>query len=230
MAAAPAASVSATCRSPGKLHTEGLATLPFDLLTEHEAYDRRNVFEIAMLGGRMVDAIRFARSDPELSRFPIGLFGASTGAAAALVASAEMLQDVSVVLSRGGRPDLAGGALPHIHAATLLFVGGNDDAVLKLNRRAFNACEKRLNIVPGATHLFEEPGALDKVVELAGDWFNSHFDAIAPAGVTQTPSCSLFREAGIPVVAGIACVLEAPGSRVRSVSHVDWSWRWWLKS
>jgi hypothetical protein len=94
MAAAPAASVSATCGSPGKLHTEGLATLPFDLLTEHEAYDRRNVFEVATLGGRMVDAIRFARSDPELSRFPIGLFGASTGAAAALIASAEMLQDV----------------------------------------------------------------------------------------------------------------------------------------
>jgi pimeloyl-ACP methyl ester carboxylesterase len=164
-----------------QLHAQELATLLFDLLTEHEAYDRRNVFDVTMLGGRMVDAVRFVLSDPELSRLPIGLFGASTGAAAALVAAAKLPQDVSAVVSRGGRPDLAGGALPHVRAATLLIVGGNDNAVLKLNRRAFDTltCEKRLDIVPGATHLFEEPGALDKVVELAGDWFNSHFDAIA---------------------------------------------------
>jgi dienelactone hydrolase len=164
-----------------QLQVRGLATLLFDLLTEHEAYDRRNVFDIAMLGGRMVEAVRFARAEPALSQLPIGLFGSSTGAAAALVAAAELPQDISAIVSRGGRPDLAADALPHVDAATLLIVGGNDDAVIGLNRHAFHAltCEKRLDIVPGATHLFEEPGALDKVIELAADWFSSHFDAIS---------------------------------------------------
>jgi pimeloyl-ACP methyl ester carboxylesterase len=164
-----------------QLHAQELATLLFDLLTEHEAYDRRNVFDVTMLGGRVVDAVRFARSDPVLSRLPIALFGASTGAAAALVAAARLPEEIAAVVSRGGRPDLAGSALPQVRAATLLIVGGKDDAVLELNRRAFDAltCEKRLDIVPGATHLFEEPGALNKVVELAGDWFTSHFGATA---------------------------------------------------
>jgi dienelactone hydrolase len=164
-----------------QLQTQGLATLLFDLLTEQEAYDRRNVFDVAMLGGRMVEAVRFARSEPALARLPIGLFGASTGAAAALVAAARLPQGVAAVVSRGGRPDLAGGALSHVRAATLLIVGGKDPAVIDMNRQALDAltCEKRLEIVPGATHLFEEPGALDRVLELAGRWFSSHFEAIA---------------------------------------------------
>jgi dienelactone hydrolase len=162
-----------------QLEVRGLGTLLLDLLTEHEAYDRRNVFDIPLLAGRMVEAVRFARADAELSSLPIGLFGASTGAAAALVAAAQLPQEVAAVVSRGGRPDLAGPALSQVRAATLLVVGGADYGVIDLNRDAFAAltCEKRLEIVPGATHLFEEPGTLDKVVDLAAQWFNAHFEA-----------------------------------------------------
>jgi pimeloyl-ACP methyl ester carboxylesterase len=162
-----------------QLEVRGLGTLLLDLLTEHEAYDRRNVFDIPLLAGRMVEAVRFARADAELSSLPIGLFGASTGAAAALVAAAQLPQEVAAVVSRGGRPDLAGPALSQVRAATLLIVGGADYGVIDLNRDAFAAltCEKRLEIVPGATHLFEEPGTLDKVVDLAAQWFNAHFEA-----------------------------------------------------
>ncbi|MFZ1104879.1 MAG: dienelactone hydrolase family protein [Hyphomicrobiaceae bacterium] len=160
-----------------ELEVRGLGTLLLDLLTEREAYDRRNVFDIPLLAGRMVEAVRFARSDPELSSLPIGLFGASTGAAAALVAAAQLPQEVAAVVSRGGRPDLADTALKQVRAATLLIVGGADYGVIELNRDAFDVltCEKRLEIVPGATHLFEEPGTLDKVVDLAAQWFNTHF-------------------------------------------------------
>ena len=162
-----------------ELEVRGLGTLLLDLLTEREAYDRRNVFDIPLLAGRMVEAARFARSDAELSSLRIGLFGASTGAAAALVAAAQLPQEVAAVVSRGGRPDLAGPALKQVRAATLLIVGGADPGVIELNRDAFAVltCEKRLEIVSGATHLFEEPGTLDKVVELAAQWFNAHFQA-----------------------------------------------------
>jgi dienelactone hydrolase len=161
-----------------ELEVRGLGTLLLDLLTEREAYDRQNVFDIPLLAGRMVEAVRFARSDTELSSLRIGLFGASTGAAAALVAAAQLPQEVAAVVSRGGRPDLAGTALSQVRAATLLIVGGADYGVIELNRDALDmlTCEKRLEIVPGATHLFEEPGALDKVVDLAAQWFNAHFE------------------------------------------------------
>jgi dienelactone hydrolase len=162
-----------------ELEVRGLGTLLLDLLTEREAYDRRNVFDIPLLAGRMVEAVRFARGDTELSSLRIGLFGASTGAAAALVAAARLPQEVAAVVSRGGRPDLAGDALKQVRAATLLIVGGADYGVIELNRDAFAVltCEKKLEIVPGATHLFEEPGTLDKVVDLAAQWFNAHFEA-----------------------------------------------------
>jgi pimeloyl-ACP methyl ester carboxylesterase len=162
-----------------ELEVRGLGTLLLDLLTEREAYDRRNVFDIPLLAARMVEAVRFARGDTELSSLRIGLFGASTGAAAALVAAARLPQEVAAVVSRGGRPDLAGDALKQVRAATLLIVGGADYGVIELNRDAFAVltCEKKLEIVPGATHLFEEPGTLDKVVDLAAQWFNAHFEA-----------------------------------------------------
>jgi dienelactone hydrolase len=161
-----------------QLEARGLGTLLLDLLTEREAYDRRNVFDIPLLAGRMVEAVRFARSDTQLSSLRIGLFGASTGAAAALVSAAQLPQEVAAVVSRGGRPDLAGTALSQVHAATLLIVGGADYGVIELNRDALDVltCEKKLEIVPGATHLFEEPGTLDKVVDLAAQWFNAHFE------------------------------------------------------
>jgi dienelactone hydrolase len=161
-----------------QLQEQGLGTLLLDLLTEHEAYDRRNVFDIPLLAGRMIEAVRFARSDTELSNLRIGLFGASTGAAAALVAAAQLPQEVAAVVSRGGRPDLAGTALKQVRAATLLIVGGADYGVNQLNREAVDvlSCEKRLEIIPGATHLFEEPGTLDKVVDLTAQWFNAHFE------------------------------------------------------
>jgi dienelactone hydrolase len=171
--------------SPRNLHVarqlqeQGLGTLLLDLLTEYETYRRHNVFDIPLLAGRMIEAVRFARSDTKLSSLRIGLFGASTGAAAALVAAAQLPQEVAAVVSRGGRPDLAGAAIKQVRAATLLIVGGADYGVIELNRDAFDVltCEKQLEIVPGATHLFEEPGTLDKVVELAAHWFNAHFEA-----------------------------------------------------
>lgn len=154
-----------------------IATLLFDLLSEAEARDRANVFDIPLLGARMGEALHWARAQPELAGLPIGLFGASTGAAAALTAAAEAPADVAVVVSRGGRPDLAGPALARVQAPTLLIVGGEDHVVIGLNEQACRAlrCEHRLVIVPGATHLFEEPGTLDRVVDLAGDWFEAHF-------------------------------------------------------
>jgi dienelactone hydrolase len=155
------------------LNARGLATLLFDLLTEDEAEDRRNVFDIPLLGARVADAVAWARADARTAALPIGLFGASTGAAAALTAAAEAPGDMAAVVSRGGRPDLAAGALEEVRAPVLLIVGGADREVLALNRaaQARLRCESRLAVVPGATHLFEEPGALEAVVALAGDWF-----------------------------------------------------------
>jgi dienelactone hydrolase len=151
-------------------------TLLFDLLTEREAADRRNVFDIPLLGSRVADAVTWVRKDHDTAHLAVGLFGASTGAAAALVAAAQAPDGVAAVVSRGGRPDLAGAFLPRVRAPTLLIVGGADHGVIELNEQALAqlTCEKRLEIVPGATHLFEEPDTLDEVVELAADWFQRH--------------------------------------------------------
>jgi len=162
-----------------QLGARGLATLLFDLLTEAEATDRGNVFDIPLLSDRMVEAVRWARAQPGLAPLPVGLFGSSTGAAAALVAAARMPDEVAAVVSRGGRPDLAGTALAEVRAPTLLLVGGEDHVVIGLNEEASGElrCPHRLVPVPGATHLFEEPGTLDQVVDLAADWFAAHFEA-----------------------------------------------------
>ena len=154
----------------------GLATLLFDLLTDPEAADRANVFDIPLLAARVAEAVGWARAEPRLAGLGIGLFGASTGAAAALVAAADRPDDVGAVVSRGGRPDLAGAALERVAAPTLLIVGGADDGVIDLNQQAYARlrCEKRLAIVPGATHLFEEPGTLEAVMGLAAEWFTAH--------------------------------------------------------
>jgi putative phosphoribosyl transferase len=158
------------------LRPTGLATLLFDLLTDEESTDRANVFDIELLAGRLAMATAWARQREELGRLPIGYFGASTGAAAALVAAAGSPDAIGAIVSRGGRPDMAGPVLGKVRAPTLLIVGGDDPAVLELNREALAQlrCEKELQIVPGATHLFEEPGALDQVVELARRWFDDH--------------------------------------------------------
>jgi dienelactone hydrolase len=169
------------------LNNAGLATLLFDLLTpEEEAIDlrtREHRFNIGLLAERLVHATKWAKQQQQTRDLPIGYFGSSTGGGAALVAAAEIPQDVGAVVSRGGRPDLAGDALPKVQAPTLLIVGGNDDIVIELNEQARDRmrCEVKLEIVPGATHLFEEPGALEKVAELASDWFVNHIGA-APAG------------------------------------------------
>ena len=156
---------------------DGLATLLFDLLTVEEAHDRRNVFDIELLARRLLMATAWIRQDAETHGLPIGYFGASTGAAAALVAEAAHEGPVAAIVSRGGRPDLAGQALSAVEAPTLLIVGGDDVEVLALNRAALAAlrCAKQLVIVPGATHLFEEPGTLEAVVEHARGWFLKHF-------------------------------------------------------
>jgi putative phosphoribosyl transferase len=159
-----------------QLHARGLATLLFDLLTDDEALDRRNVFDIPLLARRLGEAIEWQRSLTEIARVPTGLFGASTGAAAALIAAATQGDRVSAVVSRGGRPDLAGPALPLVRAPTLLIVGGADHEVLELNREAAAqmTCEHALRVVPGATHLFEEPGTLETVAKVAADWLALH--------------------------------------------------------
>jgi putative phosphoribosyl transferase len=158
------------------LVARGFATLLFDLLLVEEAQDRRNVFDIALLAARLEEAIAWASRQSEFGDLPIGLFGASTGAAAALLAAAHETATISAVVSRGGRPDLAAEALPYVRASTLLIVGGFDAEVLQLNRWALQQlrCEARLDVVPGATHLFEEPGTLEQVAEIAGFWFAEH--------------------------------------------------------
>ena len=158
------------------LVARGLATLLFDLLRPEESEHRRNVFDIGLLATRLEEAIAWASRLTEVGDLPVGLFGASTGAAAALVAAAQEPASIAAVVSRGGRPDLAAEALPHVKAPTLLIVGGDDDEVLELNRWALRRlrCEARLDVVPGATHLFEEPGTLEQVAQIAGDWFVDH--------------------------------------------------------
>ena len=160
------------------LNQAGLGTLLFDLLTPEEesvdVYTRTHRFDIGLLAERLVYATEWAKQQrPDLR---IGYFGASTGGGAALVAAAELSNEVGAVVSRGGRPDLAGAALPKVKAPTLLIVGEKDDVVIDLNEqaRAQMKCECKIDIVPGATHLFEEPGALEKVAKSAADWFNRH--------------------------------------------------------
>jgi pimeloyl-ACP methyl ester carboxylesterase len=175
------------------LNDARLATLLFDLLTpEEEAIDLMVPdlrFNIGLLAERLVGATDWLKNLAELRDLPVGYFGASTGAAAALVAAAERPEAVRAVVSRGGRPDLAGEALRRVRAATLLIVGGDDEPVVSMNRAAFAQLrtEKRLVIIPGATHLFEEPGALDEVARLAREWFQLHLlDAAARATTPRT--------------------------------------------
>jgi putative phosphoribosyl transferase len=160
------------------LQKGGLATLLFDLLTaEEERIDVRTAhlrFDIALLARRLSEATAWLKQDADTRELLVGYFGASTGAAAALVAAAQRPDDVFAVVSRGGRPDLAGASLPLVKASTLLIVGGEDTPVIEMNQDAFRQLhmeEKKLEIVPGATHLFEEPGTLEKVASLARDWF-----------------------------------------------------------
>jgi len=164
----------------GELRNTGLATLLFDLLTEkEEAVDevtRELRFDIDLLAERMVTATEWVKRTPDIAALNLGYFGASTGAAAALVAAATLPDEVAAVVSRGGRPDLAAPHLGSVKAPTLLIVGGWDEPVIEMNRSAMArmSCEKELVIVPGATHLFEEPGKLEEVARLASDWFAHH--------------------------------------------------------
>ncbi|KOV11095.1 DeoR faimly transcriptional regulator [Streptomyces sp. XY431] len=168
-----------------ELNRAGLATFLFDLLTEDEEPDRRKVFDVSLLGARLTDVARALPGDPAIgppsgAPLPLGLFGASTGAAAALWTAARLGDGVAAVVSRGGRPDLAGPrTLAAVTAPTLLIVGGRDHEVIDLNRRAREhlRCESEVAVVPHAGHLFEEPGTLDRVAELARDWFVEHSGA-----------------------------------------------------
>lgn len=158
------------------LEEGGLATLLLDLLEEEEAEDRDKVFDIELLAERLQSAAHWLRQEPETRALPLGFFGASTGAGAALVAAACDPEAVRAVVSRGGRPDLALTFLPKVQAPTLLIVGGHDDVVIELNEMALRLmhCPREMVIVPGATHLFEEPGALEEVARLARTWFVRH--------------------------------------------------------
>lgn len=159
-----------------ELNRRGIATLLFDLLTRDEEASRENVFDVELLGDRLEHTTRWLLEQPLARGLVPCYFGASTGAAAALAAAAQLGSVVRAVVSRGGRPDLAGTQLPRVDSPTLLIVGGDDGAVLELNRRALAelTCERKLAIIRGASHLFEEPGTLERVAELAGDWLASH--------------------------------------------------------
>jgi putative phosphoribosyl transferase len=165
-----------------RLNEAGLATLLMDLLTpEEEAVDAQTAdlrFDIPMLARRLVAAVDSVLATPATRSLPVGLFGASTGGGAALVAAAQRPRAVAAVVSRGGRPDLAEDALRYVRAPTLLIVGGEDSIVIHLNQQAMRqmVCRNRLEIVPAAGHLFEEPGALEQVARLAGEWFRSYLD------------------------------------------------------
>jgi predicted alpha/beta-hydrolase family hydrolase len=165
------------------LRQAGLATLLFDLLSDEEAADRAKVFDIRLLAERLRHATDWVCQDAETGALRIGYFGASTGAGAALVADALSKTEIGAIVSRGGRPDLAEDALPEVRAPTLLIVGSLDTMVLELNQAALARldCEKQLVVVPGATHLFEEPGTLDQVIALAQKWFTDHLAAVEQA-------------------------------------------------
>lgn len=176
-----------------ELNDAGFATLLFDLLTEEEeredAVTRALRFDIPLLAHRLSQTTGWVLRQPALAELPLGYFGASTGAAAALVASVDWPQ-VQAIVSRGGRPDLAGPVLGRVRAATLLIVGGDDYAVIGMNREALSEmrCEARLALVPGATHLFEEPGTLEQVATLAADWFDSHLTRLEPGEAQRRAS------------------------------------------
>ena len=159
------------------LAAAGIAALLSDLLNEWEAEDRQKVFDIDLLSERLIHGLIWVRNEKKLKKLPVGLFGASTGAAAALSAAAQRPTEVKAVVSRGGRPDLAPDSLALVKAPTLLIVGGHDREVIELNRTALRRlhCTKDLVIVPGAGHLFEEPGTLEKVAALAVEWFGRYF-------------------------------------------------------
>jgi putative phosphoribosyl transferase len=165
------------------LNERGFATLLFDLLTPAEEGDRANVFDIPLLADRLIDAVHWLARQPAVADLPLGLFGASTGAAAALAAAAKLPQRVRAVVSRGGRPDLAGDALEAVRTPTLLIVGGADRQVIELNEQAALRLRgpKALRIVPGASHLFPEPGALEAVIDHAADWFERYLAPRATA-------------------------------------------------
>lgn len=172
----------------GRLNRAGFATLLFDLLTEEEATDRRNAFDIKLLARRLRTATAWARREIGPAASSIGYFGASTGAAAALSAAAHVNEAIAAIVSRGGRPDLAmTDELQRVRAPTLLIVGGRDDAVMRLNRLAMAAlkCEARLEIILGATHLFEEAGALERVADLAAEWFGAHMSPVGAQMVSE---------------------------------------------
>jgi putative phosphoribosyl transferase len=162
------------------LRKSGAGTLLIDLLTrEEENIDMRTAhlrFDIGLLADRLVGASEWLAKQPETKRLKLGLFGASTGGGAALVAAARVPERIAAVVSRGGRPDLAGAALPKVKAPTLLIVGGNDGPVIDMNQEAYDqmTCERRMVIVPGASHLFEEPGTLEEVARLAAEWFGDY--------------------------------------------------------
>jgi dienelactone hydrolase len=170
----------------GVLRDDGFATLLFDLLTPDEGERREAVFDIALLGRRLGHAVDWAGGRQETAGLPVGLFGASTGAAAALRAAAAAPQ-VRAVVSRGGRPDLAADSLAHVRAPTLLVVGSLDEEVLALNRRAAQAlrCEHRLVVVEGASHVFAEPGTLEAAASAAADWFGAHLPRRSGNAVTR---------------------------------------------
>lgn len=168
-----------------ELNQSGFATLLFDLLTDEEALDRDNVFDTDRLANRLCHAAEWVRQQPETQGIPVGYFGASTGSTASLIAAAMHPELVNAVVSRGGRTDLASDHLPAVQAATLLIVGEDDEPVLSWNRESYDqlTCVKDLAVIPGATHLFEEPGAMEHVAELAGRWFSEH--------LTRTPRRSV---------------------------------------
>ncbi|WP_245910728.1 erythromycin esterase family protein [Pelagimonas varians] len=191
-----------------RLNDQGFATLLFDLLTPTEGQDRQNVFDIQLLAERVVEAAMWVASEPDIADLPLGLFGASTGAAAALVAAAELLNRVAAVVSRGGRPDLAGRHLQHVTAPTLLVVGSLDHEVIELNKGALSDlnCTRQMQIVPGAGHLFEESGTLDTAVGHAANWFDKHLVSLQvnpaePAPPLANPEIQALRAAAEPLPA-----------------------------
>lgn len=160
-----------------QLNSAGLATLLFDLLDPGEEADQANAFDIQLLSRRLVEVTKWVKRYPALADLPIGYFAANTGTAAALVAAADLEHEVSAIVSRSGRPDLAGDRLPEVAAPTLLIVGEQDRTAVELNRKAqdlLTGCQTSLTIVPSATHLFDEPGALEQVAQLAAEWFLDH--------------------------------------------------------
>lgn len=175
-----------------ELNKCGLATLLFDLLTTDEERDRTNVFDIALLASRLIAVTEWVTRQADLEQMPVGYFGASTGAGAALVAAADPRAHVAAVVSRGGRPDLAGRYLAQVVAPTMLIVGGDDEMVLALNREARTHLggESELAVVAGATHLFEEPGALEEVAALACAWFSHHLRDGAGSGNGPAPAAA----------------------------------------